>query len=188
VVRFIKRCSLTTALVLASILMAGPSAHAADTGFGAFALEGGGTIAPGLTTTPTSQTQVTFGGQIVGGSVDTTSDQLSIGAASCLFSGASTIAETVVAGAGSGTATCTGTGVNAGSAGNGIANIALTAACDYSRMSTIVVVTCTATITDSAPVTTYSIHIPLTIILHFLPTSVNPTVSYNLAGVGEGGV
>jgi hypothetical protein len=188
--RWLARCAPATAMAIA-ITMIVPSGASGATTVASFALEGGGTIAPGLTTTPTSQTSVSFGGQLAGFH---SSDGSFAGEASCLFQGSSTIAETVGAGKGNGTADCVGNGVDARTVGGttavvGVAWITIHSnGLEYTRTSSVVVISGTAVVTVTDGVGSTSANTFLNMACLFEPLSVDPTVAYVLQCAGESGI
>ena len=142
-------------LLLAAALpvLSAPPAQA-DRSVANAVVEGSGTISPGLgtSTTPTAQT-VTFGGTATGIFNGTPG--------SCTISFTGTGVDTPASASGSGSASCSGTGIS------------ISCQVSYQRIGADVTVsgTCTGTV-----------HGTLSGAFQFVPTSVNPTTSYRLAG------
>ena len=162
----IRRHKLAIAAAAAAplfVLAAGPaSAASAETAH----IVGHGTISPGLTTTPTFQTSVTFASDAV-----VASGQVANSAgASCNFSGASTIAETAQQGQGSGTVSCSGGSPDA---------INLSGNVNYVRTGGTV--TLSGSISGSAGGKSESCTITAGV-FNFQPTSAPTTTSYRLEG------
>lgn len=142
---FIKKAAVATAMATAVVAMVG---QGGAFGAAAGAAVGTGTIAPGLTTTPTPQTSVTFGGSVVYASTNGSTAVL----APVSFNGASVGNETVQQGQ-----------------GGGNLSGALAGPVTYARTGNLV--TLNGTINGGAILAGACI---------FVPTSVNPTVSYAL--------
>jgi hypothetical protein len=94
--------SVVAAGASAAVLAMGPAGAATDVAAGT--ISGGGTISPGLSATPTTQS-FTFSGS---GSVQDPSDPAGSGTYNCSVSGNSTIAETSAHGAGTFSGSCNG--------------------------------------------------------------------------------
>jgi hypothetical protein len=138
----------------AALMLTGTTGLAANAG-GA-AVVGSGTIAPGLSTVPTTQT-VTFGGTAAGAGVIGTTPVVVND--TCTFSGSSVIAETVAQGEGNATGSCTGTA-------------AISASVHYTRAGGAVAIQGSGTVNGTAAT--------ITAACSFEPTSAPTVVSYQL--------
>ncbi|HZQ29223.1 MAG TPA: hypothetical protein VFA94_16115 [Acidimicrobiales bacterium] len=155
------------AAVLSTVAMLVPSSA-----YGASQVAAGGvghgTISPGLTTTPTAQS-VSFQSDVfIGGGVST-DPNAATGTVNCTFNGSSTLpgGETVAQGGGSVTGSCTvAAGVGVGQSVN--------CTVSYSRVGNVVVITVNCTFGTH--------HSTGGGVFLFVPTSVNPTTSYELVG------
>ena len=105
--RLLRKLSVAMALVAAVSMVGAGQANGAAAA--AAVIVGGGTISPGLTTTATFQTSVTFTGTAVGAIAVV--PQADAGIYGVSFSGSSDIAETTEQGQGSGTGTVSGPGI-----------------------------------------------------------------------------
>jgi len=166
VVSTLRRHKLLLAAAAAApvfILAAGPAgAASSESGH----IVGHGDIRPGLTSTPTFQTQVTFASDAAVFSGQTANSA----GASCTFTGASTIAETLQQGQGAGTVACSG-----GSPDNIVLNGNIT----YQRTGG------TVTIAGSGSGSVNGRPESCTItagVFDFVPTSAPTVVNYRLAG------
>ena len=148
-----KKLSMFVAVLGAMAMFASTAAHA-DTSVANAVVRGSGTISPGIgtSTTPTAQT-VTFGGTATGHFNGTPG--------SCTISFTGNGVDTPATASGSGTATCSGTGIS------------ISCQVSYQRIGADVVISgsCTGTV-----------HGSLSGAFQFIPTSVNPTTSYDLVG------
>lgn len=154
------------------------TASASPGGFHLY-VEGGGSISPGLTSTPTAQSG-TFSGTVAG--TIFAAPGAAIGLGSCNFSFSSTIAETAAQGQGTASGSCSG-----GTIGNGTISASLT----YTRAGAEVTVVLTACeIIASGPIGTgSSTCVAGTGEFEFTPTSGNgvtsPITAYALAGTAS---
>jgi hypothetical protein len=175
--RLISKLSLLMAIAAAVAMTGQTSAYAV--GAAGNVVFGSGTISPGLSTVPTPQT-FTFTTSAPGNLPSISFGASSSGLAevtviSCSFNGSSTLAggETAAAGLGTGSGSC--------ATATGIAGTSVSATCTltYVRVGPVVIValSCTATVNGvgGAGVSVGA--------FVFVPTSVNPTVSYLLAGI-----
>jgi hypothetical protein len=166
VVSTIRRHKVALAAAAAAplfVLAAGPaSAASSETAH----IVGHGTIGPGLTTTPTFQSSVTFQSDAV-----VFAGQVANGAgASCTFNGASTIAETLQQGQGAGGIACNGGSPD---------NISLAGNVIYTRTGG------TVTITGSGSGSVNGRPESCTItagVFHFQPTTAPTVTAYRLEG------
>jgi len=145
------------------VLAAGPASAASTE---TIHVVGHGNIAPGLTSTPTFQNSVTFASDAV-----VYSGQAGNGAgASCNFTGASTIAETLQQGQGNGTVNCSGGSPDA---------ISLAANVNYVRTGGTVTLSGGGSGTIGGKAETCTITAG---VFHFQPTSAPTVTSYRLEG------
>jgi hypothetical protein len=182
--RLLSRLGLVLPLVLTMGLVGSTGAHSAVVGVDGLVIVGSGTISPGLTLVPTNQT-VTFSSIAGVGGGAAVSSTGNAGAAgplvSCTFNG-NGVAETSISGSGTATGTC------AASPLTGSINCTV----EYDRAGPIVVVTvvnnCTATVSGVfGPITIGAVTTVGVGVFVFIPTTVNPTTSYLLAGGAVGG-
>jgi hypothetical protein len=166
VISTVRRHKLALAAAAAAplfVLAAGPASAASTE---TVHVVGHGNIGPGLSTTPTFQTSVTFASDAV-----VYTGQVGHGAgASCNFSGASSIAETLQQGQGSGTVTCTGGSPDA---------ISLSANVNYARTGGTVTLSGGGSGTIGGKAETCTITAG---VFHFQPTSAPTVTSYRLEG------
>jgi hypothetical protein len=183
---------LGSVLLAVSMLSTG-TAYATTAAAGVAASEGSGFISPGLTTTPTFQTN-SFTGTIagVGLGIDTGTTQAAVSAfegdqtvPGVSYSGSSTIAEDAALGKGSGTVTVnapTCVGVTVLFPLNTCVRVTAQFAVTYQRVGPVVLVT------GNGALTVYwsgggTIHVSADFqaACVFVPTTVNPTTSFDLA-------
>jgi hypothetical protein len=182
--RLATKLSLVMAIAAAVAMFGQSSAYAV--GVDAAVVVGSGTISPGLTTVPTPQT-FTFSTanlasvpSVAAGA--STNGGVFAGTINCSFTGSSTLAggETSAVGMGTGSGGC-GTAVGlAGTSGAVTGCIVV-----YIRVGSLVVVlltVCTATINGNS---NNSPNVGVGVFV-FVPTSANPTTSYQLAGASVG--
>jgi hypothetical protein len=179
--RLVSKLSLLMAIAATVAMLGQSSAYAV--GADAAVVVGSGTISPGLSTVPTPQsftfTTANLGSVPSVAAGATTNGGAFAGTINCSFGGNSTLAggETSAAGLGTGSGTC-GTAV-------GVAGTSGSLACTltYIRVGPIVVVilSCTATVNGNSNNTGVGVGAFL-----FVPTSVNPTTSYQLVGASAG--
>jgi hypothetical protein len=177
--RIMGRFGLMLTIMAAVGLLAQSSAYGA--GAVAFAVEGSGSISPGLTLTSTPQS-VTFSGTIIGLTVATgvlPSVGTAAGIGSCTFSGSSTGGETQATGQGTVSGSCSGASVGA---------TLITCTVSYSRVGPVVVITASCTIVASGPLGSGSATGTGVGAFVFVPTSAPgaPVTSYDLVGVAAG--
>jgi hypothetical protein len=182
--RLCRHLGLVGAVVLAAGVLGPAPAHASP-GAAQSVETGGGTISPGLTTTPTFQT-MTFSGTAVvtahinaaAGSADTVT-----GMVWCYFSGSSTIPETALEQQGSGNYACSGT--VAGETPGGpttSATFQLNCAINYVRVGPIMVTNGGGAITITSAAGSMNLNGTLVGAFVFEPTTINPTTSYSQQG------
>jgi hypothetical protein len=165
-----------SAIAIMSLIGGQLPAHAA--GGGAAVVVGSGTISPGLTTVPTPQT-FTFstanlaGAPSVAAGVSTNGGAFA-GTVNCSFTGNSTLAggETSAVGEGTGSGGCSSAAGVAGTSGSISCTIIL-----YVRIGAFVDVVLSCTITINGNPANHAIEVAICV---FIPTSVNPTTSYQL--------
>jgi hypothetical protein len=169
--RFIRLFTVLVATLVVTMPLEAIPAHAlAGTVAGEF--EGSGTISPGLTTTPTSQSWSLSGTLAWAGSVDT---GLGAGTASCSFGGGSTSPESVA----------TGTVTMSGSCSGGtVGSFSCTCTLTITRVGCCWLITLRCTICINGHCITFTVIIRLCM----LPTSTSPVTSYLVLGevVGAG--
>jgi hypothetical protein len=178
--RLVSKLSLLMAIAATVAMLGQSSAYAV--GADAAVVVGSGTITPGLTTVPTAQSftfttanlasvpSVAVGASTNGG--------VFAGTINCTFNG-SGAAETSAAGSGSGSGSCTSAVGVAGTSGS-----ITCASLLYIRVGALVLVvltTCTANVNGNPNNTGEGAGIFV-----FVPTSANPTTSYQLAGASAG--
>jgi hypothetical protein len=190
--KLLSRAAPLVALGLAAVMAMPSAAYAAHEEVNAGVASGAGSISPGLTTTPTVQSSVTFDGTVVGGfAINSPNDvHLSAGVLNCKFTGSSTIAETQAQGQGSGMLMCTSsTAIHITIPGSPTPQAAtVTVTCDafaYVRVGAIVVIlrqSCTVTVSSAAGSTSATTFI--TGVFLFEPDQAPPgaVTSYKLQG------
>jgi hypothetical protein len=178
--RLVSKLSLLMAIAAAVAMFGQSSAYAV--GADAAVVVGSGTITPGLTTVPTAQSftfttanlasvpSVAVGASTNGG--------VFAGTINCSFNGSSP-GETVATGVGAGSGTCTAPAGPGGTSG-AVSCASLT----YFRVGALVVVVldpCTATVNGNSNNSGLGAGAFV-----FVPTSANPTTSYQLVGASAG--
>lgn len=185
--------ALLPAVALTATMSMVSSGTAYAVGATAAVVRGSGSISPGLSTTPTVQTNVTFDGAIsgLGIFVNPVGPTVTVAAAtnvSCSFVGSSTGTETSALGQGSGTVTCdsaTGGNVVGVVNGNVITRVRFSCTLTYQRIGPVVRITgmCTVTVDYAGPGSPLVLSGTLRGVFVFVPRDTNPTRSYDLVGV-----
>jgi len=156
--RLASKLGVVAIIISAMAMLAPTTAYAAAAGV----ITGSGTIGPNGVPGPTGGTvtnsDVRFNGTATGVFVGATAD-----AGSCAISFSGSGSDSTAVGSGSGSASCNGTGV----LGN---SISLNCSVNYTRVGVTVIITgsCGASV--------------LVGVFVFIPTTVNPTTSYQLVG------
>jgi hypothetical protein len=186
--KLLSRVGVIVSIVACVAMVAQTSAYAE--GGGIWALEGSGTISPGLSTTPSPQsgtfsaTVLVGADALVGSGVGTS---VAVASGNCAFTFTDTIAESIALGAGSATGTCSATG-----AGTSQSLTACTVL--FVRVGTLVVLAvgtaigAPCTVNGTGPAGSGSaVAILGAGVFVLVPTSVNPITSFVLSGAAVAG-
>jgi hypothetical protein len=143
------------------------------------AVNGGGSISPGLTLTSTPQT-FTFGGTLDAVGADTNGDVFTTTGATCTFSGSSNAGETLATGAGTGSGSCSGPGTIVHGATTQAATFSASCTINYTRVAGGVLVTGSCTVSVLGITITINFSTTIKVVCSFEATVAPPVVSFKL--------